>query len=133
MEVANGILCEPGEGLARHRCVIHVMTPCGQVCRRYLSTINSAPRLSLTGKRRLSKTVTANSLPEQESFPMGSVFIDSTIADDARRKRLYAGDIFILSATDGTRSLIELARRMLSEAFAPHDPRTIHEEKTPEE
>ena len=64
---------------------------------------------------------------------MGSVFVDSTISDDARRTRLYAGDIFILSATDGTRALIDLARGMLNEAFAPHDPRTIHEKKTPEE
>ena len=64
---------------------------------------------------------------------MASVHIDPTIADDARRGRLYAGDIFILSVTDGTRSLVDLAQRMLKEAFAPHDPRTIHEKKTPEE
>src|SRR5882672_4055857 len=64
---------------------------------------------------------------------MASVYIDPTIADDARRARLYAGDILILSATDGTRSLVDLAQRMLSEAFAPYDPRTIHEKKTPEE
>lgn len=64
---------------------------------------------------------------------MGSVYIDASLSDDARRNRLYAGDIFILSASDGTRALIELAQRMLSEAFAPHDPRTIHVKKTPEE
>ena len=64
---------------------------------------------------------------------MGSVFIDSTIADEERRTRLYAGDIFIFSSTEGTRALIDLARQMLEEAFAPYDPRTIHERKTPEE
>jgi hypothetical protein len=64
---------------------------------------------------------------------MGSVFIDSAIADEERRTRLYAGDIFILSATAGTRALIDLARQMLEEAFSPCDPRTIHEWKTPEE
>jgi hypothetical protein len=64
---------------------------------------------------------------------MGSVFIDSTIPDEERRTRLYAGDIFILSATSGTRALIDLARQMLEEAFAPHDPRKIHEKKTAEE
>src|SRR5436190_408485 len=64
---------------------------------------------------------------------MGSVFIDSTIPDEERRTRLYAGDIFILSATSGTRDLIDLARQMLEEAFTPFDPRTIHERKTPEE
>jgi hypothetical protein len=64
---------------------------------------------------------------------MGAVFIDSTISDHERRARLYAGDIFIRSATDGSRALIALAREMLEKAFAPHDPRTIHEHKTPEE
>ena len=64
---------------------------------------------------------------------MGSVFLDSTIADEERRTRLYAGDIFVFSPTEGTRALIDLARQMLEQAFAPHDPRTIHERKTPEE
>jgi hypothetical protein len=64
---------------------------------------------------------------------MGSVFIDSTIADEERRSRLYAGDIFIFSPTEGTRALIDLARQMLEQAFAPYDPRTIHERKMPEE
>ena len=64
---------------------------------------------------------------------MGSVFFDRQIGDDARRAHLYTGDIFILSPTAGTRSLIDLAKQMLENAFAPHDPRTIHEHKTPEE
>jgi hypothetical protein len=64
---------------------------------------------------------------------MGSVFFDSVLPDDERRNRLYAGDIFILSATAGTRALIDLGRQMLDEAFAPHDPRRIHENKTAEE
>jgi hypothetical protein len=64
---------------------------------------------------------------------MSSVFFDSTIGDEARRTRLYAGDIFILPPTDGTRALISLAREMLEKAFAPHDPRIIHEYKSAEE
>src|SRR5215470_4625608 len=64
---------------------------------------------------------------------MGSVFIDPTISDDARRSRLYGGDIFIMSPTAGTRNLIDLAPGMLNAAFAPNDPRTIHETKTAEE
>jgi hypothetical protein len=64
---------------------------------------------------------------------MASVYFDGNVADDVRRSRLYAGDIFILSPTDGTRSLIGLAQQMLNEAFAPHDPRTIHEKKGAEE
>jgi hypothetical protein len=64
---------------------------------------------------------------------MSSVFFDSTIGDETRRARLYAGDIFIISPTAGTRALIDLARQMLEKAFAPHDPRTIHEHKSAEE
>ena len=64
---------------------------------------------------------------------MGSVHFDSQIGDEERRNRLYAGDIFIMSATERTRALIDFARGTLEEAFAPHDPRTIHKHKTPEE
>jgi hypothetical protein len=69
----------------------------------------------------------------EEILVMGSVYIDSSITDDDRRARLYAGDIFVLSPTEGSRSLIDLARRMLEQAFAPHDPRTIHQKLTAEE
>jgi hypothetical protein len=58
---------------------------------------------------------------------MTSVFIDSSMPDDDRRVRLYEGDIFILSPTSGTRALVNLARRMIEEAFLPHDPCKIHE------
>jgi hypothetical protein len=44
--------------------------------------------------------------------PMGSVLIDASISDDQRRARLYEGDIFIFSPTNGSRTLIDLARRM---------------------
>jgi hypothetical protein len=55
-----------------------------------------------------------------------AVFFDSDLSDDERRRRLYAGDIFIYSPTPGTRELVELARALLDEAFAPQDPRDVH-------
>jgi hypothetical protein len=64
---------------------------------------------------------------------MSSVFFDAGMTDEERRQRLYAGDIFIIPPSDGTRKLIALARRMLEEAFAPHDPRRIQEHLTAEE
>jgi hypothetical protein len=64
---------------------------------------------------------------------MGSVFFDAAITDDERRTKLYAGDIFILSPTAGTRALVNLAREMLEKAFSPCDPRRIHERRTPED
>ena len=62
-----------------------------------------------------------------------SVHIDAQMSDDERRERLYAGDIFIFSATVNSRALISLAQAMLEQAFAPRDPRYIHEYMTPEE
>ena len=64
---------------------------------------------------------------------MSSVFIDPEMSDSDRRKHLYSGDIVILSPTDSTRELIALARQLLEEAFAPHDPRTVHKVMSREE
>ena len=64
---------------------------------------------------------------------MGAVLFDPAISDEERRALLYAGDVVILSATAGTRALSNLARQMLEDAFAPHDPRKIHELKTAED
>ncbi len=64
---------------------------------------------------------------------MSSVYFDPELHDEARRQRLYAGDIIILSPTPSTKALVSLAREMLEEAFAPNDPRVIHEHLTPEQ
>lgn len=56
-----------------------------------------------------------------------AVHIDSPLTDDERRARLYAGDIFIFSATPHSERLIGLARAMLEEAFRGLDPRKLHE------
>jgi hypothetical protein len=64
---------------------------------------------------------------------MPSVFFDPDISDDERRRRIYAGEIVILSPTPGTTALAALAKAMLEEAFAPHDPRLVHEHMTPEQ
>jgi hypothetical protein len=50
------------------------------------------------------------------------VYIDSPLADEERRARLFTGDIFLFSPTPGTRALIDFARGMAEEAFAPHFP-----------
>jgi hypothetical protein len=64
---------------------------------------------------------------------MSALFIDSKLDDEERRNRLYSGDIFIFSASPNTEALIALAKEMLEHAFAPHDPRTVHEHLTAEE
>jgi hypothetical protein len=56
---------------------------------------------------------------------MSNMHIDSVLSDRNRREALYRGDIFVYSPTPATHRLCRLARDMLIEAFAPHDPRTI--------
>jgi hypothetical protein len=53
---------------------------------------------------------------------MSAVLIDPTLSDAERRDRLYDGSIVILSPSESSLELIAIARRMLEEAFHPHDP-----------
>lgn len=62
-----------------------------------------------------------------------AIYVDSKMSDDERRRHLYNGDIFLLAATPGSLAFIELAKEMLEAAFAPHDPRYIHQQMTAEE
>jgi hypothetical protein len=62
-----------------------------------------------------------------------SIFFDARLSHEERRARLYAGGIFVFSETPGSHELVALARDMLETAFAPYDPRSVHEHKTPEE
>ena len=42
-----------------------------------------------------------------------SVYFDAQMSDDERREHLYAGDLFIFSATVHSSALISLAQTML--------------------
>jgi hypothetical protein len=53
---------------------------------------------------------------------MATVHYDPDMSDDERRERLYQGDLFVYSPSPASLKLVELARSMLTEAFAPHDP-----------
>ena len=53
---------------------------------------------------------------------MGTVYVDSTVGDDLRRERLFAGELFTFSPGINSAGLCSLARDMAEEAFAPHDP-----------
>jgi hypothetical protein len=59
---------------------------------------------------------------------MANVHVDSHMTDDERRAALYRGDLFVVPATPAAAGLAELARTMLEEAFAPHDPRKAQHE-----
>lgn len=64
---------------------------------------------------------------------MPAVYFDASMPDDERRQKLYSGAIFVNSATQSSVAMTALARQMLEEAFAPHDPRNVHEHLSPEE
>jgi hypothetical protein len=53
---------------------------------------------------------------------MAVVHLDSKLPDDARRERLFAGDIFIYSPTEVTKEFVRHTRQIIEEGFAPRDP-----------
>ena len=55
---------------------------------------------------------------------MDTVFLDSNVTDEVRRKRLYEGQIFVFSPRPASVALCEFARTMIEEAFDGLDPRT---------
>lgn len=59
---------------------------------------------------------------------MSTIFYDSTVLDDARRDRLYHGDVFIYRPQDSTRELCNFAKSMIEEAFHPFDPEHAQDE-----
>ena len=53
---------------------------------------------------------------------MTAVYFDCQNDDAARRALLYAGDILVCSPKPSTLALIQFARELIEDAFAPHDP-----------
>jgi hypothetical protein len=54
---------------------------------------------------------------------MHTVYFDSPVPDDVRRRRLYDGQIFVYKATPSSTALCEFARQMIEDAFKGVDPR----------
>lgn len=59
---------------------------------------------------------------------MTSLIIDSTMSDDERRTRLYAGDLFVQTRSPAVEALVGFVRELVEEAFAPMDPVTAQYE-----
>jgi hypothetical protein len=60
-----------------------------------------------------------------KGISVSAIFINSELADDLRRAALYQGDLFVFAPRPSTVALCDHMRRMVEEAFAPHDPRTV--------
>jgi hypothetical protein len=63
---------------------------------------------------------------------MPTIYIDAAFSDEARRHRLYGGDLFAFSATESATELAALARELSEAAFAPHDPEVAQDSMDPE-
>ena len=55
------------------------------------------------------------------------IYVDSGMSDDDRRRELYRGSIFVHSPCPSALNLCRLAQELAEEAFAPLDPRRVHE------
>ena len=55
--------------------------------------------------------------------PMNTVYFDPPFDDAQRREALYAGQLLVYSPRPASLALSRLARDIVTEAFAPHDPR----------
>lgn len=64
---------------------------------------------------------------------MTAVYFDRKIDDDHRRQLLYAGDLFVYSANEHSLALIEVARKLIREAFPGLDPVTAQDHYPVEE
>jgi hypothetical protein len=53
---------------------------------------------------------------------MSTIYFDTHLGDEERRRRLYSGDVFVYSPRPSTRALAEFARSLIEDAFAPLDP-----------
>jgi hypothetical protein len=53
---------------------------------------------------------------------MNTIFIDSTLNDNERRKRLYDGQLFVFSPLPSSLAFCDFAREMIQEAFGALDP-----------
>jgi hypothetical protein len=53
---------------------------------------------------------------------MSTIYYDSDIDDESRRKLLYEGNLFVYSPVSNSLKFCEFAREMITEAFKPLDP-----------
>jgi len=56
-----------------------------------------------------------------------NIHVDSKMIDDARRRQLYRGSLFVYAPSPNAVKLCQLARGLVEEAFHPLDPLTLHE------
>src|ERR687894_3224852 len=53
---------------------------------------------------------------------MHTVYVDAGHDEQDRLARLYSGELLVFTPRPSTLALVDFAREMIAEAFAPHDP-----------
>jgi hypothetical protein len=51
-----------------------------------------------------------------------NIFVDESISDDLKRRRLYSGDLFVYSNIESVREFCNFTRKLIEEAFHPLTP-----------
>jgi hypothetical protein len=64
---------------------------------------------------------------------MNTIYFDSPVCDEERRKRLYDGHLFVFSPLSSSIALCEFAREMIQEAFGGLDPTAAQFDLTTEQ
>lgn len=63
---------------------------------------------------------------------MPTIYVDSAVEDEQRRRQLYGGSLFTYSAGDDALGLAGLARELSEGAFAPYEPTVAQESMSPQ-
>jgi hypothetical protein len=64
---------------------------------------------------------------------MVNVHVDPEFGDEERRIRLFAGDVIVYTNVPEISSFVAFARNLITGAFAPDEPTTVHEQRSPAE
>lgn len=63
---------------------------------------------------------------------MVNVHIDPSFDDEERRHRLFSGDVIVYSKVAEVADFAAFARRLVTDALAPHEPTNVHTRRSPE-
>lgn len=64
---------------------------------------------------------------------MVNIHVDPSFDDEERRWRLFAGDVIVYTGVPEVAAFAAFTRDLIGEVFAPHEPRLVHESRSPDE
>lgn len=64
---------------------------------------------------------------------MVNIHVDPSFDDEERRRRLFVGDVIVYTGVPEAAQFAAFTRDLISDVFAPHEPRLVHESRSPDE